>query len=244
MLPSRWLAALLALAFAACGPASKPPEPKLTTDDDRAVYALGLLIAQRIESFSLSEAELPTFEAGVRDGVLGSEKKIDPATVEGLIQNFANARVMAKSQAEKTASVEYLAKMAAEPGATTAPTGYVIRTITEGTGVSPGPTDIVKVHYHGTLRDGTVFDSSVDRGTPAEFPLNRVIPCWTQSLQTMKVGGKYKVTCPSDIAYGDRGSPPSIKPGATLSFEVELLEVKPQSDMGTPVGGTPPPDTK
>ena len=72
-----------------------------------------------------------------------------------------------------------------------------------------------------------MFDSSVDRGTPAEFPLNRVIPCWTQSLQTMKVGGKYKLTCPSDIAYGDRGSPPAIQPGATLTFEVELLEVKP-----------------
>jgi FKBP-type peptidyl-prolyl cis-trans isomerase len=250
MLPSRWLAALVALAVAACGPASRPPEPKLETDDDRAVYALGLLIAQRIDSFSLTEAELPTFEAGLRDGVLDREKKIDPATVEGLIQAFANQRVMMKAQEEKAASKAYLEKMAAEPGATTAPTGYVIRTITEGAGQSPGPTDIVKVHYHGTLRDGSVFDSSVDRGTPAEFPLNRVIPCWTQSLQTMKVGGKYKVTCPSDIAYGDRGSPPSIQPGATLSFEVELLEVKPSPEAAAPSGPhgapseTPKPEAK
>jgi FKBP-type peptidyl-prolyl cis-trans isomerase len=229
MLPSRWLAASLALALAACSPAGKPPEPKLETDDDRAVYALGLLIAQRIESFGLSETELTTFEAGVRDGVSGAQPKIDPAKVEGLIQNFANARTTQKAAAEKTASATYLTQMAAEPGATTAATGYVIRTLTEGTGASPGPTDMVKVHYHGTLRDGTVFDSSVDRGTPAEFPLNRVIPCWTQSLQTMKVGGKYKVTCPSEIAYGDRGSPPAIQPGATLSFEVELIEVKPGS---------------
>lgn len=234
MLPSRWLAASIALALAACGPASKPPEPTLETDDQRAVYALGLLIAQRIESFSLSESELPTFEAGVRDGVLGADTKVDKATVDGLIQNFANARVLQKAQTEKAASATYLAQMAAEPGATTAPTGYVIRTLTEGTGASPGPTDIVKVHYHGTLRDGSVFDSSVDRGTPAEFPLNRVIPCWTQSLQTMKLGGKYKVTCPSEIAYGDRGSPPSIQPGATLSFEVELIEIKPQTDAAAP----------
>ncbi|MEX2208667.1 MAG: FKBP-type peptidyl-prolyl cis-trans isomerase [Myxococcota bacterium] len=236
MLPSRWLAASLALALAACGPAGNPPEPKLETDDDRAVYALGLLIAQRIESFSLTEAELPTFAAGVRDGVLGGETKIDPATVEGLIQTFANARLMLKAQEEKAAAASYLAQMTAEPGATTAPTGYVIRTITEGTGASPGATDIVKVHYHGTLRDGSVFDSSVDRGTPAEFPLDRVIPCWTQSLQTMKIGGKYKVTCPSDIAYGDRGSPPSIQPGATLSFEVELIEIKPGPDAAAPAG--------
>ncbi len=234
MLPSRWLAAFAALGLAACSPAGAPPEPKLLTDDDRALYALGLLIAQRIETFALTEAELPTFQAGVRDGLLGNEPKIDPATVEGLLQNFANARTMQKAQAEKAASASYLAQMAAEPGATTAPTGYVIRTLTEGTGASPGPTDVVKVHYHGTLRDGSVFDSSVERGTPAEFPLNRVIACWTQSLQTMKIGGKYKVTCPSDIAYGDRGSPPSIQPGATLSFEVELIEVKPGEEAAAP----------
>jgi FKBP-type peptidyl-prolyl cis-trans isomerase len=227
MLSSRWPAALVALALAACSPAGKPPEPKLDSDDQRALYALGLLIAQRIETFGLSEAELPTFEAGLRDGVLGTPPKVDPATVEGLLQNFANARTLQKAQAEKASAATFVAQMAAEAGATTAPTGYVIRTLTEGTGASPGGSDVVKVHYHGTLRDGSVFDSSVERGTPAEFPLDRVIPCWTQSLQTMKVGGKYKLTCPSDIAYGDRGSPPSIPPGAALSFEVELIEIKP-----------------
>jgi FKBP-type peptidyl-prolyl cis-trans isomerase FkpA/FKBP-type peptidyl-prolyl cis-trans isomerase FklB len=243
MLPSRWLAAAtIALALAACGPASAPPEPKLGTDDERAVYALGLLIAQRIEQFSLSEAELANFAAGVRDGVLGNQPKIDPATVEGLLQAFANGRSAARAQSEKAAATEYLAKMAAEPGATTAPSGYVIRTLTEGSGASPGASDVVKVHYHGTLRDGKVFDSSVDRGTPAEFPLSRVIPCWTQSLQTMKVGGKYKVTCPSDIAYGDRGSPPSIGPGAALTFEVELLEIRPgEAATPDPHGHAAPP---
>ena len=96
-----------------------------------------------------------------------------------------------------------------------------------GSGREPeGDSDTVRVHYHGTLRDGTVFDSSVERGEPATFPLNSVIPCWTEGVQKMKVGGKSKLICPADIAYGDRGQGP-IKPGATLVFEVELLAIEP-----------------
>jgi len=244
MLPRHWIAASVALVLAACGPGGKAPEPKLETTDDRAIYSLGLMIAQRLENFSLTESELAIFEDGVRDGLLKKERKVDPSTVQGQIQAFANERMMARAGKEKAESATYMAKMAAEPGATTAPTGYVIRTLTEGTGASPGPDDTVKVHYHGTLRDGTVFDSSVDRGTPAEFPLAGVIPCWTQSLQTMKVGGKYKVTCPSDIAYGDRGSPPAIQPGASLTFEVELLDVKKAGAESPPSAPNPPPKPK
>jgi len=227
MLPRLWLVSLVALVLAACDPAAKSAETKLDTDDAKAVYGLGLMIAQRLDSFALSESELEIFTSGLRDGVLKHEKKVDPAKVEGQVQAFATARRATLAQSEKTEATAYLAKMAAEPGATTAPTGYIVRTLTEGTGASPGLDATVKVHYHGTLRDGTVFDSSVDRGTPAEFPVSGVIPCWTQALQTMKVGVKYKLTCPSEIAYGDRGSPPTIKPGATLSFEVELIEVTP-----------------
>jgi FKBP-type peptidyl-prolyl cis-trans isomerase FkpA len=96
----------------------------------------------------------------------------------------------------------------------------------EGTGRSPTATDIVKVHYHGTFTDGQVFDSSVKRGEPATFPLNRVIPCWTQGLQQMKVGGKAKLTCPPALAYGESGAPPTIPPNSTLIFEVELLGIQ------------------
>jgi FKBP-type peptidyl-prolyl cis-trans isomerase len=99
----------------------------------------------------------------------------------------------------------------------------VIRTITAGAGASPTATDVVKVHYEGKLIDGKVFDSSL-KGEPVEFPLNRVVPCWTEALQTMKKGGKAQVVCPSAVAYGERGAPPDIGPGATLSFEVELLD--------------------
>jgi FKBP-type peptidyl-prolyl cis-trans isomerase FkpA len=96
----------------------------------------------------------------------------------------------------------------------------------EGTGRSPTATDTVKVHYHGTFTDGSVFDSSVQRGEPLSFPLNRVIPCWTQGLQQMKVGGKAKLTCPPELAYGPEGAPPTIPPNATLIFEVELLAIE------------------
>jgi FKBP-type peptidyl-prolyl cis-trans isomerase FkpA len=95
-----------------------------------------------------------------------------------------------------------------------------------GSGASPQASDTVVVHYHGTFPDGSVFDSSVERGEPARFPLNRVIPCWTQGLQLMKVGGKAKLVCPPQIAYGARGAPPRIPPNATLLFEVELLEIQ------------------
>jgi FKBP-type peptidyl-prolyl cis-trans isomerase FkpA len=104
--------------------------------------------------------------------------------------------------------------------------GIQITTLVEGTGPSPKPTDVVVVHYHGTFDDGQVFDSSVQRGEPARFPLNRVIPCWTQGLQKMKVGGKAKLVCSPQTAYGERGAPPRIPPNATLNFEVELIDIQ------------------
>jgi len=114
---------------------------------------------------------------------------------------------------------------AADAAATPVADGIEITQIVEGTGASPAATDVVVVHYHGTFPDGQVFDSSVQRGEPARFPLNRVIPCWTQGLQKMKVGGKSKLVCSPQTAYGERGAPPRIPPNATLHFEVELLDI-------------------
>jgi FKBP-type peptidyl-prolyl cis-trans isomerase FkpA len=114
---------------------------------------------------------------------------------------------------------------AKEPGAVVTSTGLVYRSLTEGKGASPAAADRVKVHYKGTLPDGTEFDSSYARNAPAEFPLNRVIPCWTEGVQKMKVGGKAKLTCPPGIAYGSRGAGGVIPPNATLHFEVELLGI-------------------
>lgn len=113
------------------------------------------------------------------------------------------------------------------PAAAPTASGLVYQSLKDGNGASPAPTDVVRVHYRGTLADGgKEFDSSYQRGEPAEFPLNRVIPCWTEGLQKMKVGGKAKLTCPPAIAYGNRGAGGLIPPNATLNFEVELLGIK------------------
>src|SRR5579871_3167562 len=119
----------------------------------------------------------------------------------------------------------YLDKAAKEPGAIKTPTGLVYRELRPGSGAFPKPTDVVKVNYRGTLTNGTEFDSSYKRNESATFPLNQVIPCWTEGLQRMKVGGKSQLVCPASIAYGDRGAPPDIPGGATLIFEVELLRI-------------------
>ncbi len=132
-------------------------------------------------------------------------------------------------EAEQTAeqsAAEEAAPESEAPATVKTQSGLQITTLREGTGKSPKRRDRVSVHYHGTFENGEVFDSSVDRGKPAVFPLNRVIKCWTEGLQLMKVGGKAKLVCPPKIAYGKRGSPPTIPPNATLTFEVELLAIQ------------------
>jgi FKBP-type peptidyl-prolyl cis-trans isomerase FkpA len=196
-----------------------------TTDDQKTMYALGLLISQSLGPFALSESELEFVKTGVTDGVLKRTPKVDLQAFGPKVNQLQQARVAALAENEKKAGAAFVAKAAAESGAKKTESGAIVTTIKEGKGATPKATDTVKVHYHGTLIDGTVFDSSVKRGEPATFPLNQVIKCWTEGVQQIKVGGKSKLVCPSAIAYGDRGSPPAIKPGATLIFEVELLEI-------------------
>ena len=125
----------------------------------------------------------------------------------------------------QAADSDAAAQAAKEPGAVVSASGLVYRSLKDGNGGSPAATDTVRVHYRGTLPGGKEFDSSYSRGQPAEFPLNRVIPCWTEGLQKMKTGGKAKLTCPPGIAYGSRGAGGVIPPDATLHFEVELLGI-------------------
>ena len=198
---------------------------KPSNDTEKTFYALGQLESRRLSNFDMSKKELQVWFQGVLDGVEGKADEVDMQEFSKEISKLSDERAKRLSSSEKESSKVYIEKMKKEDGAETLESGVVYKVIKDGEGDSPGADSMVKVHYHGTLRNGEVFDSSVDRGSPASFPLNRVIPCWTETVQKMKVGGKAKVTCPSDRAYGDRGAPPKIKPGATLTFEIELLEI-------------------
>ena len=219
----RTLCLAIGLLFLSTPLLAAPQDP--ANDDQKTLYALGLAISQSLGTFSLSEAELDMVKNGLTDGVLKRAPKADLQTFGPKIQQLQQSRVALVAEGEKKAGAAFLTKAASEKGATKTESGIVITTIKPGTGATPKATDTVKVHYHGTLTDGTVFDSSVKRGEPATFPLNKVIKCWTEGVQQIKVGGKSRLVCPSNLAYGDGGSPPIINPGSTLVFEVELLEV-------------------
>jgi FKBP-type peptidyl-prolyl cis-trans isomerase FkpA/FKBP-type peptidyl-prolyl cis-trans isomerase FklB len=203
--------------------AAAAPEPK--TDADKTLYALGTVIGQNLGAFGLSEAELEMVKSGLTDTVLKKPTKVDLNAYASKIQEFQQQRTTVAAAAEKKTGQAFLDKAAGEKGATKTSSGLIISTLKAGNGATPKASDSVRVHYHGMLTDGTVFDSSVQRGEPVSFPLNGVIPCFREGVQLMKVGGKSRLVCPADLAYGDRGAPPRIRPGATLVFEIELLEI-------------------
>lgn len=200
-------------------------EEKLKNEDEETIYLLGTTLGRTLKGFRLSEEELAIVLLGVEDEVLDRLPLVDVPQAKDRVQALYSKRAAAAAEAEKSEAVAFVERQAALEGAHRTDSGLIITELVAGSGKSPETTDTVKVNYHGTLRDGTVFDSSVDRGQPAEFPLNRVIPCWSEGIAMMKVGGKSRLVCPADIAYGDRGQPPRIPGGAALVFEVELLEV-------------------
>ncbi len=182
-------------------------------------------MAQQLSQLDLSPAEMEILKQALTDAAAG-KPAIELSTWGPKINDFAKARMARAAVQEKARGKVYADKAAAEHGATRTASGLVYRELTAGKGVSPKATDKVKVNYRGTLINGTEFDSSYKRNAPAELPLNGVIPCWTEGMQRMKVGGKSRLVCPSDIAYGDQGRPP-IPGGATLVFEIELLAINP-----------------
>ncbi len=214
---------LLALALPLAAAAAD-----LKTDDQKSLYAIGFVVGSRnLGPLNLKPEEMKIVEQGIADGATGKKAALDVDAQMESVNKFAQARSNAAADKEKVAGRAYLDKAAKEPGVTKLPSGLIYKTLTPGTGASPAAADKVKVNYEGKLTNGTVFDSSYKRGQPAEFGLNQVIKCWTEGVAKMKVGEKARLTCPSDIAYGDHGHPPTIPGGATLVFEVELLGITP-----------------
>jgi len=229
----------VALLGAGCG-GSTPPEaseqaasssqtgepPALTSDEDKTLYALGAVLGHNIQPLVLEPRQVELVQRGFADAA--AERKLEVELKDyqqGRIREFVQSRAQAAVALEKERSKPFLAAEAEAEGAEKTASGLVFRSLKPGSGANPKASDRVKVHYVGTLIDGTQFDSSRERGEPAEFRLDQVVACWGEGLQKMKVGETARLVCPSDIAYGDQGRPPVIKPGATLVFEVELLDI-------------------
>ena len=215
------MVAILVLASSATSFAQGVPQ----TDSEKAFYSIGASMAAQLEQVKpIAEAEVDILVQGFRDGINGRTLAVEQQEGAKLIQALLQERQTQALAIESVAASEFLAAEAKKKGARTTESGLIYREIRAGRGASPSATDKVRVHYHGTLRDGTVFDSSVERNKPAEFPLNKVIACWTEGVALMKTGGKSLLVCPSEIAYGDRATG-RIPAGAALSFEVELIEI-------------------
>lgn len=216
---------ILLLASFACASAPVAADPELKTDDEKTLYALGLGFSKQIAVFKLTPAELAILQSGISDGALGKTPKVSLEEFGPKIQALAQQRMSAGAVEEKKKGKEYLAKIAEKPGIKKTGTGLLMETVAEGTGESPKPGDNVKVNYKGSLIDGTVFDASEKHGGPATFKLGPgLVACWNEALTFMKVGGKAKIYCPSELAYGDRPNG-QIPAGGTLLFDLELLEI-------------------
>lgn len=218
-----------------------------TNDTERTLYALGVFHGQRLQQFNLNPRESALVARGLQDQIAG-RAQVNMREMLPRLQELADSRAQQSARENVRRGQEFATRAAAESGAQRTASGLVFRNITEGTGAQPTREDTVTVHYRGTLIDGTEFDSSRGRGEPATFSLGGVIPCWTEGVAMMKVGGRARLVCPPDIAYGDRGQR-QIPPGSTLDFEVELISITPRpqpaadGDGGAPAANPSSPTT-
>lgn len=230
---------VLGALVASCTPKSggDAKSIKLESEEDKIFYSMGAMQGRSLQMLGLSDSEISKVYKGYFDSAKNNNLEVDIQAFQPKIQNLFRERMKKVSEVNVTKGKEFLDKAAKEAGAKTTESGLVYLTITEGTGAAPKATDTVEVHYHGTLTDGTVFDSSVERAKTAKFPLNAVIKGWTEGLQLMKEGGKTKFTIPAELAYGDTGAPPKIPGGSTLIFEVELIKVEKTEAASSPHAG-------
>jgi peptidyl-prolyl cis-trans isomerase len=199
---------------------------------DKISYALGLGIGRQLLQMGASELSIDDFSQAIKDVIGGAELKVNDTEAQQIVQDFfqkqeekQRATAAEKGKTAKVDGEKYLAENAQKEGVVTLPSGLQYKVLREGNGKKPKATDQVKCHYEGMLVDGTMFDSSVQRGEPATFPLNGVIAGWTEGLQLMQEGAKYRFFIPYQLGYGERGAGSSIPPFATLVFDVELIEV-------------------
>lgn len=199
---------------------------------DKVSYALGLGIGRQLAQMGASDLSIEDFAAAIKDVISGNELKVSNREAQTIVQEYfrkqeekLNAEKAEKGKAAKAEGEKYLAENAKKEGVVTLESGLQYKVIKEGSGKKPKATDSVKCHYEGFLIDGTVYDSSVQRGEPAVFPLNQVIAGWTEGLQLMREGAKYRFFIPYLLGYGEGGAGASIPPYAALIFDVELIEV-------------------
>lgn len=194
---------------------------------DKVSYAVGLSIAESLKSQQLGTLDLDLLKDGIRDVFEEKELKINPQEANGLIQEFLEEANSAAFGENKENGITFLEENKTRAEVSSTDSGLQYEVTDEGNGTKPSDSDTVTVHYHGTLIDGTVFDSSVERGTPASFGVNQVIPGWTEALQLMSVGAKYRLYIPQELAYGANPHPGGpIQPYSALIFDVELIEIK------------------
>ncbi|MCR4773291.1 MAG: FKBP-type peptidyl-prolyl cis-trans isomerase [Prevotella sp.] len=193
---------------------------------DKVSYALGLGIGRQLAQMGATTLNIDDFAQAVKDVIAGAELKVSDAEAQTLVQNFFEEQQKKQSAAAIEQGEKFLAENGKKEGVVTLPSGLQYQVLKEGNGRKPKATDQVKCHYEGTLIDGTMFDSSIKRGEPATFPLNQVIAGWTEGLQLMQEGAKYRFFIPYNLGYGERGAGASIPPYSTLIFDVELIEVK------------------
>lgn len=196
-------------------------------DESELLYAVGVALGRNLNGMALTAEELASVQEGLRDAALGNDVRVDPADMGSRMNLFLQDRMQRAVARQREQGDAFRAEMAAEEGAETLGSGVVFRRVAAGDGPTPGATDRVLVHYTGTLPDGTVFDTSREDDPPAprEFALDRVIPCFSEGIGRMKVGGSAVLVCPPEQAYGDRGVAPTILPGSTLRFDLELVGI-------------------
>ena len=211
------------------------PNVTLTTDVERGSYAIGSQIGRSIKGQNM-DVSIPQLMAGISDSMAAAQLKLTQDEMRAAItkmQDMAQQQMTKLAESNLKEGEEFLVKNKAKPNIKTTASGLQYEVVQEGTGATPADTDRVKVHYTGTLLNGTKFDSSVDRGQPAEFPVGGVIPGWTEALKLMKVGAKYKLAIPATLAYGSQPRP-SIPPNSALLFDVELIAILPPEAAGAP----------